>query len=151
MTSPRTRGSSLPFPPPVLGSDGVGAPVFAYGGKAYFCSRDLRVCGAYSIADDRWGVLDLAESVPAFADWPAWAVTSHELILYGSPELRESQRIASRYDFDTESWNALPTSGAPAPLRGQSATWIDHGVLFWGGSRVSGPAVPEQGWLLKLD
>lgn len=136
-------------PPSVLGSDGVAAPVFGYDGKAYFCSRDLRLCGAYSIADDSWDELDLADALPPFEDWPAWAVADHRLVLFGSPDFGGPRTIATSYDFSGQRWQTLPTQGAPRPRRGQTATWIGDGVLFWGGGPDSGPAVPQEGWLLK--
>ncbi len=136
-------------PPPVLGSDGVGAPVFGYDGEAYFCSRDLRSCGAYSIADDKWDELRLADGLPTFNDWPAWTVTDSQLVFFGSPDFSESATIATSYDFASRRWQALPTQGAPPPRRGQSATWIGDGVLFWGGGPDSGPGAREEGWLLK--
>lgn len=137
-------------PPPGLGADG-GAPTFGYDGTAYFCSRDLLICGAYSIADDTWDEVDLSEAIPPFEDWPAWAVTDQALVLFGSPDLARTQRIAVSYDFAKRSWQDLPASGAPPARRGQSATWIGNGVLFWGGSGKAGPAVTEQGWLLRSE
>lgn len=139
-------------PPPVLGSDGVGAPVFGYDRRAYFCSRDLLICGVYSISDDTWDQLDLRDALPRFGFWPAWAVTDHELILFGSPDFETERVIGASYDFDTEQWKPLPSEGAPDPLLGQSATWVDDGVFFWGGAAASKePSPREQGWMLKLD
>ncbi len=90
----------------------------------------------YDPATDTWAALAVSGTAGArFAAAAVW--TGESLLVWGgqgpSGELNTGARLRFNESGQPDSWEALPTTGAPAARAGHTAIWTGQQFLVWGG------------------
>lgn len=117
----------------------TGARLLVWGGRN---AGGLLADGAlYDPATDTWTALALS-GAPAARFCAAAAWTGESLLVWGgrgpTGELDTGARLRFNEAGQPVSWEALPTSGAPAARADHTAVWTGQQFLVWGGQGPEG-------------
>ena len=118
---------------------GVGAPRTALYSLVWTGSEMIAWSG---------GTFGGARYDPALDEWKAMATTGAppsyrfslaaegKMILWGGTEAEPPFRQLDEggvYDPDSDAWTEIPTACGPGSRGGGTLTWVDDGLVFWGG------------------
>jgi hypothetical protein len=126
----------------------TGTEMIIWGGHADGVA--LNTGGRYNPASDRWQRIhsplpsDYSATYKHMAIW-----TGGELIVWGGYATSESDNTAYlvnqgfRYDPFYDSWNALPTSGAPSARYDAILAWTGAELIIWSGKDEEGNVLDD--------
>jgi hypothetical protein len=103
-------------------------------GACVFWEQGLGDGAAYDPAKDSWRTLSTTSAPIARGDHTAvW--TGARLVVWGGHEgdLNLCYNTGAAYDPVGDSWQALPTAGAPSGRHHHSAVWTGTQMIVWGG------------------
>lgn len=119
------------------------APAFWTGTEAVFCKHDY-ACFAYRPMTEQWRALSAA-GAPTSRLRSAWAYTGSRLIVFGGDNTDHILGDGGLYQFDDDTWRALPDKCLPSARSDATLTWTDVGAFLWGGHADTRAG----GWLLS--
>lgn len=95
--------------------------------------------GRYNPATDTWAALPTTGAPPAaaFEDHNVAAVwTGTEMLVWGGNAEAPIGYVntGGRYNPTTDSWSAIPTTGAPSPRKNFTPVWTGTEMIVWGGN-----------------
>ena len=123
----------------------TGSEAIIWGGHADEVGDTLTDGARYDPERDEWEAMN-TEGAPVLRAESAVAA-GRKMVVYGL--LGEDQRGGAVYDVDTDSWSDLTMKCGPsADLLGTSLTWIDSGLVLWGGQTWCDG---DGGWALCAD
>jgi hypothetical protein len=91
----------------------------------------------YDPALDEWKAMSTTGAPPSYSFSLA---AEGKLILWGGTEAEPPFReldVGGVYDPASDAWTEVPTACGPGPRRRGTLTWVDDGLVFWGGSLAS--------------
>jgi N-acetylneuraminic acid mutarotase len=127
----------------------TGSQMVVWGGCSdSFCFNRLNTGGRYNPASDSWQATSTV-GVAQARYWFSTVWTGSEMIVWGGCGAQtcgpggSSDRFGlnngGRYNPQTDSWQALPTTGAPTSRWNQTAVWSGSEMIVWGGLNADGP------------
>jgi N-acetylneuraminic acid mutarotase len=97
--------------------------------------------GRYSLVADSWTAVP-TNGAPGARTYHTAVWTGSEMIVWGGYYWDGSRdrydNDGGRYNPTTDSWTALPTSGAPGARAYHTAVWTGSEMIVWGGGNGSG-------------
>jgi len=120
----------------------TGTKMLVWGGKILGSNSFTKTGGLYNPASFTWS--SLSSSNESGAPTPRWQHTAvwtgTEMIVWGGLEDDGGTKTNSgaRYNPSTDTWNALPTDGAPSARSGHTAIWTGSEMIIWGGNGRTG-------------
>ena len=127
----------------------TGSEMVVWGGCSdSFCFNRLNSGGRYNPATDSWRATSTVGAAEARYWFSAiWSGT--EMLVWGGCDAQtcgpggnsdpNGLNNGGRYNPQSDTWQALSTTGAPTPRWFQTAEWSGSEMIIWGGINGSGP------------
>ncbi len=96
----------------------------------------LPVPSTAACTNDSWTATRLDAPAGTRAHTAVW--TGAEMIVWGGFDGVADTNTGGRYNPATDTWTALPASGAPLPRQHHSAVWTGTKMIVWGGRTSAG-------------